>query len=137
MTLEALDFSADGRTQENAAPAGPEKIPARRSLVLAAACLGQLLVILDTSVVNVALPHIGRSLGFSASSLSWVVSAYTLAFAGLLLLGGRLADVFGHRRTMLAALTSFGVASVLGGLAQSSGQLLAARAVQGATAAVL
>jgi EmrB/QacA subfamily drug resistance transporter len=95
------------------------------------------MVVLDISVVNVALPGIDRSLGFSPSSLSWVVSAYTLAFGGLLLLGGRIADLLGHRRTILGALALFGLASVLGGLAQSPGQLIAARAAQGVTAAVL
>ncbi len=106
-------------------------------MALAAACLCQLLVVLDISVVNVALPGIDESLGFSASALSWVVSAYTLAFGGLLLLGGRIADLFGHRRTMLGALALFGAASVLGGFAQTPGQLIAARATQGVAAAVL
>jgi len=106
-------------------------------LVLAAACLCQLTVILDISVVNVALPHISGALGFSASSLSWVVNAYTLAFGGLLLLGGRIADLLGQRRTMLGALGLFGVVSLLGGLAQTPGQLVAARAAQGMAAAVL
>src|SRR3954454_13198664 len=114
-----------------------ERAPARATLVLAAACLCQLMVVLDISVVNVALPNIGVSLGFTRTSLSWVVSAYTLAFGGLLLLGGRLADVLGHRRTMLGALGAFGIASLLGGLAQSPGQLIAARAAQGVAAAVL
>jgi EmrB/QacA subfamily drug resistance transporter len=112
--------------------------PARATrLVLAAACLCQLIVVLDISVVNVALPHIGRALGFSASSLPWVVNAYTLAFGGLLLLGGRVADLLGQRRTMLAALGVFGIVSLLGGLAQTPGQLIAARAALGLGAAVL
>src|SRR3954464_1552072 len=112
--------------------------PARTTrLVLAAACLCQLVVVLDISVVNVALPHIDRAPGFSAASLSWVVNAYTLAFGGLLLLGGRIADLFGQRRTLLAGLGLFGVVSLLGGIAQTSGQLVAARAAQGLAAAVL
>jgi EmrB/QacA subfamily drug resistance transporter len=106
-------------------------------LALAAACLCQLVVVLDISVVNVALPHIDRALGFSARSLSWVVNAYTLAFGGLLLLGGRIADLLGQRRTLLAGLTLFGVVSLLGGLAQTPGQLVAARAAQGLAAALL
>jgi EmrB/QacA subfamily drug resistance transporter len=110
---------------------------ARAGLALAAACLCQLMVVLDISVVNVALPHIDGALGFTPSSLSWVISAYTLALGGLLLLGGRIADVLGLRRTMLGALALFGVVSILGGLAQSPGQLIAARAVQGVAAAVL
>ena len=111
--------------------------PRRAGIVLAAACFCQLLVVLDISVVNVALPDIDRSLGFTQSSLPWVVNAYTLVFGGLLLLGGRIADVLGHRRTMLGALALFGVASLLGGLAQSPAELIAARAVQGAAAAGL
>src|SRR3954468_5152477 len=109
----------------------------RPGLALTTACLSQLIVVLDISVVNVALPHIDGALGFTASSLSWVISAYTLALGGLLLLGGRIADVLGLRRTMLGALALFGVVSLLGGLAQSPGQLIAARAAQGLAAAVL
>jgi EmrB/QacA subfamily drug resistance transporter len=109
----------------------------RTGMVLAAACLCQLVVVLDISVVNVALPHIDRALGFSASSLSWVVNAYTLAFGGLLLLGGRIADLLGQRRTLLGGLTLFGIVSLLGGLAQNPGQLVAARAALGLAAAVL
>src|SRR3954452_18211991 len=109
----------------------------RPALALTTACLSQLIVVLDISVVNVALPHIDGALGFTPSSLSWVISAYTLALGGLLLLGGRIADVLGLRRTMLGALALFGVASLLGGLAQSPGQLVAARAAQGVAAAVL
>ncbi|GGZ37976.1 MFS transporter [Streptomyces inusitatus] len=110
---------------------------ARTGLVLAAVCLSQLIVALDISVVNVALPAISRDLGFSAGSLAWVVNAYTLVFGGLLLLGGRLADLFGHRRTMIAGLLLFGIASLLGGFAQTPGQLIAARAGQGLAGAVL
>src|SRR3954471_23102464 len=109
----------------------------RPALALTAACLAQLMVILDISVVNVALPHIDGALGFTPSSLAWVISAYTLALGGLLLLGGRIADVLGLRRTMLGALALFGAVSLLGGLAQSPGELIAARAAQGVTAAVL
>jgi EmrB/QacA subfamily drug resistance transporter len=109
----------------------------RPALALAAACLSQLMVVLDISVVNVALPHIDGALGFTPSSLSWVISAYTLTLGGLLLLGGRIADVLGLRRTMVVALALFGVVSLLAGLAQSPGQLIAARAAQGVTAAVL
>ncbi|MPV51253.1 MFS transporter [Pseudactinotalea sp. HY160] len=121
------------------APASPPTGPVRPrpGLVLAAACVCQLLVVLDISVVNVALPSIGDALGFASSSLSWVINAYTLTFGGLLLLGGRLADLIGHRRTMLAALALFGTVSLLGGLATGPGQLIAARAAQGVAAAVL
>ena len=116
----------------------PSSTPrARQNLILIAACLCQLMVALDISVVNVALPAIDGSLHFTPAALSWVVSAYTLTFGGLLLLGARMADLMGHRRTMVAALALFGVASILGGLAQSPEQLIAARAVQGLAAAVL
>jgi EmrB/QacA subfamily drug resistance transporter len=112
-------------------------VPARTGLVLATVCLCQLMVVLDVSVVNVALPSIGRDLGFSPGALSWVVNAYTLVFGGLLLLGGRIADLVGHRRAMLAGLALFGVASVLGGFASDPGQLIAARAGQGLAGALL
>lgn len=144
MTSERIDVLKDKNgvpaSEAPSAPPGSGRVdrPRDRSgLVVAAACVCQLMVVLDISVVNVALPDIGRSLGFGPSSLSWVVSAYTLAFGGLLLLGGRIADLLGHRRTMLATLALFGLASVLGGLAQNPGQLIAARAAQGMTAAVL
>lgn len=114
---------------------------ARRSaapgLVLVLVCLGQFMVVLDVSVVNVALPSIRADLGFTASSLQWVVNAYTLAFAGFLLLGGRAADIFGRRRMFLIGVALFGVASLLGGLATNSAELVAARAVQGLGGAVL
>ncbi len=105
--------------------------------MLVASCLAQFMVVLDVSVVNVALPSMRDALGFDADGLQWVVNAYTLAFAGFLLLGGRAADVFGRRRIFLAGLTLFGVASLIGGLANSPGLLLAARAVQGLGGAVL
>jgi MFS family permease len=95
------------------------------------------MVVLDVSVVNVALPSIRSSLGFSATGLTWVAHAYTLAFGGLLLLGGRLADLYGHRRVFAAGLALFCAASLLGGAAPSPGLLVAARALQGVGAAVL
>ena len=135
-TIPARDTLPGHAVSGNPSPSqSPSPTSGRAGLVLAAACVCQLMVVLDISVVNVALPDIGRSLGFSSSSLSWVVSAYTLTFGGLLLLGGRIADLIGHRRTMLAALALFGIASVLGGLTHSPGQLIAARAAQGMTAA--
>ena len=97
----------------------------------------QFLVSLDMSVVNIALPDIGSGLGFDAESLTWVVTAYALAFGGLLMLGGRLADVVGRRRVLVVGFVVFGTASLAGGLAQAPGQLIAARAVQGAGAAAL
>ncbi|MEV6823047.1 MFS transporter [Nocardiopsis dassonvillei] len=106
-------------------------------LLLALVCTAQLIVVLDVSVVNVALPSIRSSLGFSATGLPWVAHAYTLAFGGLLLLGGRLADLYGHRRVFAAGLALFCAASLLGGAAPSPGLLVTARALQGVGAAVL
>ncbi|MGH9170015.1 MAG: MFS transporter [Acidimicrobiales bacterium] len=102
-----------------------------RSLVLAVILTAQLMVVLDATIVNVALPHIQRSLGFSSSSLSWVLNAYVLTFGGLLLLGARSGDLLGRRRTFLAGISLFTVSSFTGGLAQSAWMLLAARATQG------
>lgn len=104
---------------------------------LVVACLAQLVVVLDISVINVALPRIREVLGFGAVGLQWVSNAYLLAFGGLLLLGGRLADVVGTRRVVLAGLAAFSVASLAGGLATGPAVLVAARAAQGAAAAVL
>ncbi|WP_078875134.1 MFS transporter [Streptomyces sp. NRRL F-5053] len=110
---------------------------ARLWAVVLAACAGQFLVVLDVSVVNVALPSMRADLGLGATGLQWVVNAYTLTFAGLMLLGGRAADLFGRKRVFLAGLALFTAASLAGGLAQEPWQLLAARGVQGTGAAVL
>jgi EmrB/QacA subfamily drug resistance transporter len=100
-------------------------------------CTGVLMIVLDTTIVNVALPSIREDLGFSETSLVWVVNAYMLTFGGFLLLGGRLGDLFGHRRMFLLGLILFTVASVGCGLATSRGMLIAARAVQGLGGAVV
>src|SRR3954447_19511574 len=94
-------------------------------------CAGVLMIVLDVTIVNVALPSIQDDLGFSASSLAWVVNAYLIAFGGLLLLAGRLGDLIGRRTIYLAGLAVFTSASLLCGLAQSEGMLVAARFVQG------
>ncbi|MES2007126.1 MAG: DHA2 family efflux MFS transporter permease subunit [Patescibacteria group bacterium] len=94
-------------------------------------CLGSLMIVLDATIVNVALPSIKSSLGFTDSSLAWVVNAYLLTFGGFLLLGGRLGDLFGHRKLFLAGISLFTVASVLCGVAQTDWFLIAARALQG------
>ena len=91
----------------------------------------QLMIILDATVVNIALPHIQQSLHFSATGLSWVLNGYTLTFGGLLLLGGRAGDILGRRRVFIAGISLFTMASLAGGLANSAGLLLAARALQG------
>jgi EmrB/QacA subfamily drug resistance transporter len=106
-------------------------------LALALLALTQFVIVLDASIVNVALPSIGRALEFSQDDLSWVVNAYTLTFGGFLLLGGRLADLLGRRRVFIAGLVLFSVASLAGGLAQSDVWLVAARAVQGLGAAII
>ncbi|WP_116114467.1 MFS transporter [Amycolatopsis ruanii] len=107
------------------------------AVVLALVCAAQFMVVLDVSVINVALPSVQRALGFGEAGLPWVVNAYTLTFAGFLLLGGRLADVFGRRRVFVAGLALFAGASLAGGLANSASLLIAARAAQGLGAAVL
>src|SRR5690606_6578434 len=104
------------------------------ALLVIASC--QLMVVLDITIVNIALPHIQRSLDFSTTNLSWVVNAYTLTFGGLLLLGGRAGDILGRRRVFIFGVLLFVLASLLGGLAQNGGQLLGARALQGVGGAI-
>ncbi|MDT0388807.1 MFS transporter [Streptomyces dubilierae] len=104
------------------------------ALFVIASC--QLMVVLDITIVNIALPHIQSSLDFSTTSLSWVVNAYTLTFGGLLLLGGRAGDILGRRRVFIFGVLLFVLASLLGGFAQNSGQLLGARALQGVGGAI-
>lgn len=105
-------------------------------IALLVICSCQLMVVLDITIVNIALPHIQTALGFSTENLSWVVNAYTLTFGGLLLLGGRLGDILGRRRVFMFGVALFVLASLLGGLSQESWQLLAARALQGVGGAV-
>ena len=106
-------------------------------VVLALVCVAQFMVVLDVSVVNVALPSIGRDLHYSATGLQWVVNAYVLTFAGFLLLGGRAADLYGRRRVFIGGLALFSLASLACGLAQTAAELTTARAVQGLGGAVL
>jgi len=108
-----------------------------KNLALALLAMTQFVIVIDASIVNVALPSIGRHLHFSQDDLSWVVNAYVLTFGGFLLLGGRLADLLGRRRMFMLGLIVFSVASLLGGLAQSEGWLIAARAVQGLGGAIV
>jgi EmrB/QacA subfamily drug resistance transporter len=126
---------ATGRAPGGSADAGP----VRRHLGLALAVIAsaQLMVVLDATIVNVALPHVQDALGFSGTGLEWVVNAYTLTFGGLLLLGGRAGDILGRRRVFIAGMILFSAASLLGGLATTQTWLLAARAVQGAGAAII
>jgi len=109
----------------------------RKRWILVLCCLAQFMVILDVAIVNVALPAIRRDLGFSAPDLQWIVNAYTLAFGGFLLLGGRAADLLGPRRVLIAGMLLFALASLLGGLSTGQGQLVAARAAQGLGGAVV
>lgn len=109
----------------------------RRNLILALACLGNFVVVLDVAIVNVALPSMRMDLGFSPTGLQWVVNAYTLTYAGFLLLGGRAADLFGRRRMFIVGLSLFTGASLLGGLAPSAEALVAGRAIQGFGAAIV
>ncbi len=108
-----------------------------RWYALVVLCLGTLMIVLDTTIVNVALPSIRKDLGFSETSLAWVVNAYLLTFGGFLLLGGRLGDLFGHRRLFLIGISLFTVASLACGLSTSQASLIVARAVQGLGGAVV
>ncbi|HVC42107.1 MAG TPA: MFS transporter [Candidatus Saccharimonadales bacterium] len=112
-------------------PTRTARRPARRGLVLAIILAVQLMVVLDATIVNIALPGIAGALHFSPANLSWVITAYTLAFGGFLLLGARAGDLLGRRRVFIAGIAVFTVASLLGGVAPWSGWLLAARALQG------
>ena len=124
-------MSATAATTSHAAP------DPRRWKALAVLAVAQFMVVLDASIVNVALPSIKTALGFSESSLPWVVSAYTLMFGGFLMLGGRAADLFGRRRMFMVGLGVFSIASLAGGLATSAGWLIVARGVQGLGAAIV
>ncbi|MFF3415081.1 MFS transporter [Streptomyces sp. NPDC002698] len=122
------------RTGEPEAPAGPDP---HRWWALVIIALAQLMVVLDATIVNIALPSAQHALGISDGDRQWVITAYTLAFGGLLLLGGRVADLVGRKRTFVIGLIGFAVASGIGGAATTSGMLFAARALQGAFAALL
>ena len=122
-------------SQDSAASHGPHD--RRRWFALAVLCLGVLMIVLDITIVNVALPTIRENLGFSVSSLAWVINAYLLTSGGFLLLGGRLGDLYGHRRLFLIGLALFTLASLLCGFADSQFVLVFARAVQGLGGAVV
>src|SRR5665213_3156654 len=111
--------------------------PRAKNLALMLLAMTQFVIVIDASIVNVALPSIGYALHFSRDNLSWVVNAYTLTFGGFLLLGGRMADLLGRRRMFMLGLVLFSLASFAGGIAQSEGWLIAARAVQGLGAAIV
>src|SRR2546422_3367562 len=119
------------------AEAPVRQVRASANAVLAIVAVAQFMVVLDATVVNVALPTIQRSVGFSEQSLSWVLNAYTLIFGGFLLLGGRLADRLGRRRLFMTGIAVFSAASLLCGVSQSEGMLLVARGLQGLGGALL
>src|SRR5256886_682122 len=126
------EMTSTGTATQRARPhAGPAW------MVLALACTSQFMVILDASIVNVALPSIQRGLGFTATGLAWVVNGYLLTFAGFMLLSGRAADLFGHRRMLVAGLFLFSASSLVAGLATAPEVLVAARVAQGVGAAML
>src|SRR5215469_3306797 len=129
------------RTQREAVrpdPVRPAPVPSRRRrLALALILTAVFMVVLDFSIVNVALASIEREFGFSASAATWIVTGYAIAFGGLLILGGRAADIFGRRRMFMAGLAVFSAASLAGGLAHDPVLLVASRAVQGSGAALV
>ena len=124
-------------SQNSLAPPTTAAPASRRWLTLVVVGLAQLMVVLDTTVVNIALPSAQADLGFSDGDRQWVITAYALAFGSLLLLGGRLSDLIGRRRTLLTGLIGFAAASALGGAATSFGMLVGARALQGVFGALL
>jgi EmrB/QacA subfamily drug resistance transporter len=128
----------DPKARMNTKPAS-QSAPkdANRWAVLALLGVAQLMVVLDATIVNIALPSAQKALHFSADNRQWIITAYALAFGSLLLLGGKLGDLFGRKWTFIGGLTGFAVASAIGGLAQSFGMLVAARALQGAFGAML
>src|SRR6266700_1232885 len=147
MTHQLEDFAQkDGQGSERPKPGLRHPLtldvrdgvePPRGWLALALLCAAQFMVVLDFSIVNVALPSMQKSLGFSPTTLQWVVSAYSLLFGGFLLLGGRAADLFGRRRVFLLGLVLFTLASLGGGFAQSPLELIVARASQGLAASIV
>jgi EmrB/QacA subfamily drug resistance transporter len=124
-------------SRSTSAPLGEHSLDQHQGLRLALILLAAFMVVLDFSIVNVALPSIERELGMTASAVQWVITGYAIAFAGLLILGGRAADLFGRRRMFVAGLVAFTAASLAGGLAHDPALLVAARVVQGAGAAVV
>ena len=137
--MTSLDTSSRGAPAGAPREADPMSLdtPRAKNLALMLLAMTQFVIVIDASIVNVALPSIGAALHFSRDNLSWVVNAYTLTFGGFLLLGGRLADLLGRRRMFMLGLVLFSLASLAGGLAQSEAWLIIARAVQGLGAAIV
>src|ERR1700678_2811887 len=139
MNEEVRSWPPDGRPTVASPSADPAAVvPGRRRwLVLAVVGVAQLMVVLDATIVNIALPSAQRALGFGIADRQWVITAYALAFGGLLIVGGRLSDLLGRKRTFVAGLIGFAIASAAGGAAPGFAALVAARAVQGAVGALL
>src|SRR5689334_10942081 len=129
--------TAAPRATATGARAGEPSTSGRRWLALAVIAIAQLMVVLDATVVNIALPSAQKALHITDADRQWIVTAYTLTFGGLLLLGGRIADYFGRKRTFLVGLLGFAGASALGGAAVNAGTLFAARGLQGIFGALL
>lgn len=124
-------------TSSTTVSAGRRAVPRSARLTIVACCLAQFMVVLDISIVNIALPQMRQALGMSGSSQQWVINAYTIVFAGFLLLGARVTDLYGRRRFFMAGMTLFTIASLVCGLAPNSAWIITARAVQGLGAAIL
>jgi MFS family permease len=137
MTQAAQGSAAVPGVARAESPGGGGDDSARRWLILAVVCLGQLMVVLDATVVNIALPTAQHDLGFSNADRQWVVTAYSLAFGGLLLLGGRLSDLVGRKLMLIIGMVGFAAASALGGVATGFAMLLIGRGIQGAFGALL
>src|SRR5215469_1287589 len=132
-----MSTTDQSRVGAKAAGAAEGSQHTRRWWILALLGIAQLMVVLDATIVNIALPHAQAALGFSDSDRQWVVTGYSLAFGSLLLLGGRIADFFGRKRTFLIGVAGFAAASAFGGAAQNFSMLLVGRIVQGAFGALL
>src|SRR5690348_3740517 len=132
-----ISFDVEPRQRKEAAMDSQPRREVNKNIALLLLAMTQFVVVIDASIVNIALPSIGTALHFSENDLSWVVNAYTLTFGGFLLLGGRLADLMGRRRMFMSGLVLFSLASLLGGLAQSEAWLIGARALQGLGAAIV
>src|ERR1700710_2293415 len=126
-----MAVTAPAPTSRNKGLAAPPRRGHHPGIALAVIAACQLMVVLDATIVNIALPSIQTALRFQTADLSWVLNAYTLTFGGLLLLGARVGDILGRRRMFVFGILLFGLSSLLGGLAPNAGFLLAARALQG------
>ncbi len=136
-SLDTQSTTGMSPSAASTAPRAAAMTPRAKNLALLLLAMTQFVIVIDASIVNVALPSIGNHLHFARADLSWVVNAYTLTFGGFLLLGGRMADLLGRRRMFMLGLVLFSVASFGGGIAQSEGWLIAARAIQGLGAAIV